>query len=177
VKSGHSSQSLDALLPLVYGELRRMAHAHLGRERTGHTMSTTDLVHEAYVRLANQKVDMERSQFLRAASASMRRILIDYARRHQAGKRGGGAATISLDEADVAAAADESSDMLVALDEALTRLGEEDERLALVVECRYFGGLTEEETAEALEVTARTVRRDWVKAKERLYRELRDSVE
>jgi RNA polymerase sigma factor (TIGR02999 family) len=163
-------------LPLVYSELRRMAHAHLGRERTGHTLSTTDLVHEVYVRLANQKIDMERSQFLRAAAASMRRILIDYARRHQAGKRGGGALTISLDETDVAAA-DESSDMLVALDEALTRLGQEDERLALVVECRYFGGLTEEETAEALEITARTVRRDWVKAKDRLYRELRDALE
>jgi len=176
VQSGHGSKSLDALLPLVYSELRRMAHAHLGRERTGHTLSTTDLVHEVYVRLANQKIDMERSQFLRAASASMRRILIDYARRHQAGKRGGGALTISLDETDVAAA-DESSDMLVALDEALTRLGQEDERLALVVECRYFGGLTEEETAEALEITARTVRRDWVKAKDRLYRELRDSLE
>jgi RNA polymerase sigma factor (TIGR02999 family) len=159
------------MLPLVYDELRRMAHVHLGRERTGHTLSTTDLVHEAYVRLANQRgVAMERSQFLGAASAAMRRILIDYARKHQAAKRGGGAGVLSLDEA--LTAADESSEMLVALDEALTRLAADDERLAQVVECRYFGGLTEEETAEALKVTARTVRRDWVKAKEWLYREL-----
>lgn len=161
-------------MPLVYAELRQMAHAHLGREREGHTLSTTDLVHEAYVRLANRKdIAMERSVFLRAASASMRRILIDYARRHQATKRGSGATTVSLDETEIAAG--ESSDTLVALDEALTRLAEQDDRLALVVECRYFGGLTEDETAEALNVTARTVRRDWVRAKEWLYRELRES--
>jgi RNA polymerase sigma factor (TIGR02999 family) len=114
---------------------------------------------------------MERSQFLGAASAAMRRILIDYARRHQAAKRGGGVGVVSLD--DAVTAADESSDMLVALDDALTRLAEADDRLAKVVECRYFGGLTEQETAEALKVTERTVRRDWVKAKKWLYRELR----
>jgi RNA polymerase sigma factor (TIGR02999 family) len=118
---------------------------------------------------------MERPRFLAMASTAMRRILIDYARRHQAGKRGGGATPIAFDEALVAA--DESSEMLVALDDALTRLGAVDGRLAQVVECRYFGGLTEDETAEALQVTARTVRRDWVKAKEWLYRELQDSLD
>lgn len=171
-----TGQPLDSLLPLVYAELRRMAHGHLGREQPGHTLSTTDLVHEAYVRLANQRgVAMERSRFLGAASAAMRRILIDYARRRQASKRGGGAQLLSLDES--VAAADQSSEMLLALDDALTRLAQEDQRLAQVVECRYFGGLTEEETAEALHVTARTVRRDWVKAKEWLYREVRDSLD
>lgn len=152
-----------------------MAHAHLGREREGHTLSTTDLVHEVYVRLADRNdIGMERSTFLRAASVAMRRILIDYARRHQATKRGSGATMVSFDETEIAA--DESSDTLVALDEALTRLAREDERLAQVVECRYFGGLTEDETAEALAVTARTVRRDWAKAKEWLYRELNDAA-
>ena len=170
---------LDSLLPLVYAELRRMAHAQLGRERPGHTLSTTDLVHEAYVRLADQKgvggVALERPRFFAMASTAMRRILIDYARRHQASKRGGGAVEITLDEALVSA--DESSEMLVALDDALTRLATVDARLAQVVECRYFGGLTENETAEALQVTARTVRRDWVKAKEWLYRDLRESAD
>ena len=162
---------LDSLLPLVYAELRRMAHAHLGHERSGHTLSTTDLVHEAYVRLAGQRdLAMERPRFLTAASAAMRRILIDHARRHQATKRGGGATVVSLDDAVVGA--DESSELLVALDEALTRLAATDGRGAQVVECRYFGGLTEEETAEALHITARTVRRDWARAKAWLYREL-----
>ena len=150
-----------------------MAHAHLGRERTGHTLSTTDLVHEAYVRLANQReVAIERPRFLAMASTAMRRILIDYARRYQATKRGSGSTPITLDETSVSP--DEGSEMLVALDEALTRLASIDGRQAQVVECRYFGGLSEEETAEALQITARTVRRDWAKAKEWLYRELRD---
>lgn len=176
MESGQPRDSLDSLLPLVYAELRRIAHAHLGRERPGHTLSTTDLVHEAYVRLADQRaVALERPRFLTTASTAMRRILIDYARQHQAVKRGGGATVISLDEALVAV--DESSEMLVALDDALTRLAAVDARHAQVVECRYFGGLTEDETAEALQVTARTVRRDWVKAKEWLYRELRDSLD
>jgi RNA polymerase sigma factor (TIGR02999 family) len=170
-----SGQPLDSLLPLVYAELRRMAHAQLGRERPGHTLSTTDLVHEAYVRLASQRgVEMERSRFLRLASSSMRRILIDHARQHRAEKRGGGITPVTLEDGLVSA--DESSDVLVALDDALTRLSAINERLTQVVECRYFGGLTEEETAEALGVTARTVRRDWTKAKEWLYNDLRESA-
>ena len=166
-------RDLDAVFPLVYGELRRIAHHHLGRERSGHTLSTTDLVHEAYVRLADQTgiPVHERGRFFVVAATAMRRVLIEYARRRQAAKRGAGAEIVPLEEAEVAA--DESSEMLIALDEALTRLAAIDQRLASVVECRYFGGLTEDETAEALNVTARTVRRDWVKAKEWLYAELR----
>ena len=166
-------RDLDAVFPLVYGELRRIAHHHLAREQSGHTFSTTDLVHEAYVRLADQTgiPVHERGRFFGIAATAMRRVLIEYARRRQADKRGGGAELVTL-EPD-AIAADESSEMLIALDEALTRLAAIDQRLAAVVECRYFGGLTEEETAEALDITARTVRRDWTKAKEWLYAELR----
>jgi len=168
-------RDLDAVFPLVYGELRRIAHNHLAQERSGHTLSTTDLVHEAYVRLADQTgiPVNERPRFFVIAATAMRRVLIEYARRRQAAKRGSDAEIVPLEEAEVAA--DESSEMLIALDEALTRLAAVDERLAHVVECRYFAGLTEEETAEALNVTSRTVRRDWVKAKEWLYRDLRDA--
>jgi RNA polymerase sigma factor (TIGR02999 family) len=166
-------RDLDAVFPLVYDELRRIAHSHLRREQSGHTLSTTDLVHEAYVRLADQTgiPVHERSRFFVIAATAMRRVLIEYARLRQAAKRGGGAEMVSLDEHEIAA--DQSSEMLIALDEALTRLAALDARLASVVECRYFGGLTEEETADALQITARTVRRDWTKAKEWLYAELR----
>lgn len=166
-------RDLDSVFPQVYGELRRLAHAHLRRERAGHTLSTTDLVHEAYVRLADSTgiPVQERPRFFVIAATAMRRVLIEYARRRQAAKRGGAAEIITLDADQIAA--DESSEMLIALDEALTRLASVEPRLASVVECRYFGGLTEDETAEALGITARTVRRDWVKAKEWLYAELR----
>jgi RNA polymerase sigma factor (TIGR02999 family) len=169
-ESGHAEESA-ALLSLVYDELRGMAHRKLGRERDGHTLATTDLVHEAWLRLASRGRVADRAQFLAIASAAMRRVLIDHARRHQAARRSGGARPLELDEAQIAAS--ESSAELVALDDALSRLAELDERLAKVVECRYFGGLTEEETARALGVTARTVRRDWVKARGWLYRDLR----
>ena len=165
---------LDELMPLVYDELRRMAHRQLRLERPGHTLSTTDLVHDAYVKLAEQTgVAREHGpRFFAIASTAMRRVLIEYARRYQAEKRGGGRQPISFDESAIAAA--DSSESLLALDDALTRLGALDERLAKVVECRYFGGLTEEETARALGVTARTVRRDWIKAKGWLHRELHE---
>jgi RNA polymerase sigma factor (TIGR02999 family) len=173
-QSGHAGE-LAALFPLVYNELHRMAHQQLRRERDGHTLATTDLVHEAWLRMAPDSAGgvMERAQFLAIASTAMRRILIDHARRHRAARRGGGARAITLDEAELATA--ESSTELVALDDALTRLAELDDRLARVVECRYFGGLTEEETAQALGLTARTVRRDWVKARAWLYRDLHSS--
>jgi RNA polymerase sigma factor (TIGR02999 family) len=166
-------RDIDAVFPQVYGELRRLAHAHLARERAGHTLSTTDLVHEAYVRLADQTgiSAQERPRFFVIAATAMRRVLIEYARRRQAAKRGGGVDVVTLDANEIAA--DDSSEMLIALDEALTRLALIEPRLASVVECRYFGGLTEDETAEALDITSRTVRRDWVKAKEWLYAELR----
>jgi RNA polymerase sigma factor (TIGR02999 family) len=171
--------ALDEMLPLVYDELRRMAHQELRRERPDHTLSTTDLVHEAYATLIDgaRGGRDERVRFFALAATAMRRVLIEYARRRRTLKRGGGWRAISLDDATVATvAADESAVSLIALDEALTRLGAIDARLSRVVEYRYFGGLSEDETAEVLGVTSRTVRRDWVKAKGWLYRELHESA-
>ncbi len=171
---GSDSEALDRLLPLVYDELRRIAHRQLRCERRGHTLCTTALVHEAYLKLVDQtRVPwQDHSHFYAVAAMAMRRILVDYARKHRAAKRGGGERPVSLDEQTIAV--EERADTLVALDEALGRLATLNERLSRVVECRFFGGLTEKETAEALDVTARTVRRDWVKAKGWLYRELRE---
>ena len=166
----------DRLLPLVYDELRRSAHRQLGRERTGHTLSTTALVHEAYLRLVDQTRArwVDRAHFFAVAAGVMRRILVDYARRYRAAKRGGDAQRVDLDAAEVSL--DQRSGMLIDLDEALGRLAELNPRLSQVVEYRFFGGMTEEETAEALGVTDRTVRRDWIKAKAWLSRELTDTV-
>lgn len=167
---------LDHLLALAYEELRRIAHHHLHRESPGHTLSTTALVHEAYLRLADQKRArwIDRTQFLAIASTTMRRVLVDHARRHRTVKRGGNLRVVSLDDATLLA--EQRADALVALDEALTRLGAMEERLGRVVECRFFGGLTEDETASVLGVTARTVRRDWVKARGWLYNEIREDT-
>jgi RNA polymerase sigma factor (TIGR02999 family) len=164
--------ALAQLVPLVHNELRRMAHAYLSSERADHTLRTTALVNEAYLRLVNvSRVQwQDRAQFFAAAAGSMRRILIDYARAYHAGKRGGGHAHLPLDEALVRV--EERADMLIALDEALDRLAAMNARLCRVVECRYFAGLSEEETAEVLGVTARTVRRDWVKARGWLFTQL-----
>jgi RNA polymerase sigma factor (TIGR02999 family) len=174
--TGGDRQALDRLMPLVYDELRRIAHRELGRARPHQTLATTDVVHEVYLRLVDQSrvARRERVSFLALAAIAMRRIVIEYARRARAQKRGGGQRLVSLDEAAIPG--DERSETLLALDEALTRLAALDARLARVVECRYFGGLTEEETADALGVTARTVRRDWVKAKAWLYTELYGSA-
>ena len=168
-------EALDRLLPVVYDELRRIARRELRRERSDHTLTTTALVHEAYLTLVDQSRAQpgDRVRFFAVAATAMRRVLIEYARRRRAAKRGGGERPLSLDETAVAAT--DSAERLLALDDALTRLAALDARQARVVECRYFGGLTEEETAEALGVTARTVRRDWVKAKGWLYRELHDA--
>ncbi len=165
-------EALDQLFPVVYDELRRIAHRHLRRERGGHTLDTTALVHEAYLRLADQtRVDWrDRAHFMALSARAMRRVLVDHARRHLAAKRGGDQAPLSLD--DEAVAIESRAETLVAVDLALERLTALDERLCRVVECRFFSGLTEEETSEALGVTTRTVRRDWVKAKGWLYREL-----
>jgi RNA polymerase sigma factor (TIGR02999 family) len=172
VFEGGDRDALDRLLPLVYDELRRIAHRELQRERRDHTLSTTDVVHEAYLKLAeHQRVSSgEQVRFLAVAATAVRRALVEHARRRDAAKRGGGHRPVTLDEDAIAVAV--GSDDLLALDDALTRLAALDDRLARVVECRYFGGLTEEETAAALGVTARTVRRDWVKAKGWLFREL-----
>jgi RNA polymerase sigma factor (TIGR02999 family) len=175
------------LVPLVYDELRALARRHLRRERDSHTLNTTALVHETYLRLVQQHGTrcQNRSQFFALAARVMRRVLIDYARQHRAAKRGGQSAIITLERleeemknepvpADLHAysAADERAELLLALDEALSRLATVDQRLARVVECRFFGGLSEDETAAVLGVTARTVRRDWVRAKDWLRREL-----
>jgi RNA polymerase sigma factor (TIGR02999 family) len=169
---------LDRLFPVVYEELRRIAHRRLSAERTSHTLGTTALVNEAYLKLVDQtRVNWsDRAHFFAVAANAMRRILVDYARRHTAEKRKASAEALSLDgeSSDALAIADERADTLVALDEALTRLRSIEARLADVVECRFFGGLSEDETAEALGVTSRTVRRDWVKAKAWLYAALRE---
>ena len=163
--------ALDRLMPVVYAELRQIAHRELQRERRDHTLSTTDVVHEAYLKLLDHGPvpPGEHVRFFAIASTAVRRALMEHARRRDAAKRGGGQRPVTLDEE---IAATDSDHTLLALDDALTRLAELDVRLARVVECRYFGGLTEDETAAALGVTSRTVRRDWVKAKAWLYREL-----
>lgn len=169
--------AMDRLMPLVYDQLRRMAHRQLGAEATGHTLTTTALVHEAYLKLVDQSRAQwqDRGHFFAIAARAMRRILIDYARRYRAARRGGGpdgapAARVSLDDVDIPVA--ERAAALLALDDALERLEQVDAPLAQVVECRFFGGLTEEETAEALGVSRRTVAREWATAKGWLYQEL-----
>lgn len=168
-------EAMDRLFPIIYDELHRIAHAQLRRERDDHTLNATALVHEAYMKLVDiTRVEWrDRAHFLSMAARAMRRILIDYARQHGRQRRGGGVQPVTLDEALVAA--DQQADTLLAIDAALERLGELNERLVRLVECRFFGGLTEEETAEALGVNVRTVRRDWVKARGWLERELSSS--
>jgi len=174
-------EGMERLIPLVYAELRRVAHRQLAAEPAGHTLSTTALVHEAYLRLANQSRAewASRAQFFALAARAMRRVLVDYARRHQAARRGGPRRRpVSLEDAEVEASADALTvaargDELLALDEALERLAAVDARAARVVECRFFAGLTEAETAEALGVSPRTAAGDWLMAKGWLYRALR----
>jgi RNA polymerase sigma factor (TIGR02999 family) len=168
------ADAFERLLPLVYEHLRSVARAQLRRRgyHGGQTLSTTVLVHDAYFKLADSaRLDVQdRAHFLSVAARAMRQVLVDHARRHNAQKRGGGAAHLDLDAAEIAV--DDRADMLVALDEALARLATFSPRLARVVELRFFGGLTEEETARALDVTDRTVRRDWVKARAWLHAEI-----
>ncbi|MEO8029878.1 MAG: ECF-type sigma factor, partial [Gemmatimonadota bacterium] len=166
-ESGHTPQDpalVDQLVPVLYADLRRLARLQLRHEPVGHTLTTTALVHEAYLRLAGpgQPGSADRSRFLAAASVAMRRVLIDYARRHRADKRGGQWVRVEL--TDLAATGDRA-DTLLALDDALADLRQLNPRMADVVDCRFFGGMTDDETAQALGVTARTVRRDWVKAR------------
>jgi len=163
--------ALDALMPLVYNELRRLAAGYMRSERTDHTLQPTALVHEAYVRLAGMDVDWEgRVHFLAVAARLMRRILVDHAKAARRAKRGGGARKISLDEAVLVAS--EPAD-LVELDRALQRLSAFDERKARAIELHIFGGMTYAETADALGVSAATVDRDLRMAKAWLHRELR----
>jgi RNA polymerase sigma factor (TIGR02999 family) len=164
--------AFERLTPLVYGELRRRAHRYLRGERPGHTLQATALVHEVYLRLVKvDEVDWhDRSHFFALAARQMRRILVDTARARGYQKRGGGAQQVTLDEALVVS--DKPPD-LVALDEALSVLADQDARKARVVELRFFGGLTNEEIARALDISTDTVTRDWQMAKLWLRRELR----
>jgi RNA polymerase sigma factor (TIGR02999 family) len=164
--------ALDQLIPLVYQELRAIAHRQLAARAAHGTLSTTALVHEAYLKLVDQsRADWrDRAHFLAVASLAMRHVLVDRAKARSALKRGGTRRRITLDDAHIAV--DDQPDALLQLDEAMNRLAELQPRLARVVECRFFGGLTEEEFAEALGVTVRTVQRDWAKAKMLLQREL-----
>lgn len=168
-----SAAQLDDVFPAIYEELRRVAHRQLRGERTEHTLGTTALVHEAYLELL--KLDRirwhGRAYVLAAASQAMRRVLIDYAVSRRAQKRGGGMATVPLDDAFAMAVS--RGDELLALDEALDRLAALDPRAARVVECRFFGGLSEAETAEALGVSRRTAAGDWLVARGWLYQALR----
>lgn len=175
-----SDGDLDAparLMPLVYAELRRLARDYLRRERSDHTLQPTALVHEAYLRLVDQTrlTWQSRAHFYGVAAQMMRRILVDHARTHGAQKRGGATQKLSLDEARFAP--EERPADLLALDEALKALAETDERKARVVELRFFAGLNTEETAEVLEVSEKTVRRDWQMAKLWLHRELAQRAE
>lgn len=172
--------AMDRLMALVYEQLRRIAHRQLGSEATGHTLSTTGLVHEAYLKLVDQTRAQwqDRAQFFAIAATAMRRVLVEYARRANAARRGGGPneqrhTRISVDDVEIPVA--ERAAALVDLDEALHRLAMVDARLAQIVECRFFAGLTESETAAALSLSQRTVAREWVVAKGWLFQELGDA--
>jgi len=170
-RSGDSS-ALGDVFPLIYEELRRLARQQLQREPDGHTLSPTALVHEAYMRLIDYS-RMEwtgRAHFLAVAATAMRRILVDHARGHRSAKRGGMLRRVSID--DVELSTEERAELLIAIDDALGRLKEIDARQAQIVECRFFGGMTEEETAAALGIGLRTAKRDWAKAKSWLHKEI-----
>lgn len=169
--AGPDPAARDALVPIVYAELHRLAHHYMRSERVGHTLQTTALVNEAYLRLVDvpRMQWQDRAHFFAMAATMMRRILVDHARGHARGKRGGGLVMTSLDDNLAAPAPDVD---MIALDEALERLGRIDERQARLVELRYFAGLTIEEAAAALGISSGTVKREWAIAKAWLYREL-----
>lgn len=164
--------ALEKLTPLVYEELRRIAHRHMEGQRSDHTLQTTALVNEAYLRLADQERASltSRSHFFAVAAKAMRQILVDHAKASLRQKRGGGARRVELDEA--ALVSPEETEAILNLDDALGRLATRDPRAAQGVELRYFGGLKQEEIAEVLKISIVTVRRDWVFARAWLYREL-----
>jgi RNA polymerase sigma factor (TIGR02999 family) len=164
--------AFDRLVPLVYGRLRSLARGQLSRQRPGQTLSATGLVHEAYLQLVRDTgIEWrDRSHFFAISARAMRRILVDYARRRTARKRGGGQAAQPLDPD--ALAVDQQADVVLAIDEVLDRLAAFNERLARLVECRCFAGMTADETAEALGVSLRTVEREWPRARAWLQKEL-----
>ncbi len=171
--SDGNREVLEDLMPLVYDELHRQAARFLSRERRDHTLQATALIHETYIKLIDQReVNWQsRTHFFAIAASLMRRILVDYARRKQSEKRGGDALKLPLDEAALVVGKERGVDLMV-LDEALVRLEKNDEQQARIVELRYFGGLTLEETAEALKISRSTVADDWAMAKAWLHREL-----
>ena len=171
--AGGNSGAWDELMPVVYNELKRLAHRHLLNERSGHTLNTTALVHEAYLKLVDgARVQLrDRAHFFALASRAMRHILIDYARTRKREKRGGGIAPVTLDD-DFHIPVDQIED-LIDLDDALTKLEAVNERQCRVVEYRFFGGMSVEETAEALGVSRGSVKRDWKIARAWLNQELR----
>ncbi|HEX3320361.1 MAG TPA: sigma-70 family RNA polymerase sigma factor [Terriglobales bacterium] len=169
---GGEKAALDALMPLVYDELRRLAHIYLRRERGDHTLQSTALVHEAYARLVGQNLPewQNRAHFFAVAAQIMRQILVDYARSRRADKRGGSACKLPLEDADGDAKV--ANVDIVALDDALESLARIDPQQSQVVELRFFGGLSIEETSEVLKISPSTVKRDWNTARVWLYREL-----
>ena len=173
--SNGDKAALDKLMPLIQEELRRLAHHYMSRERPGHTLQTTALVNEAYLRLVNRK-DVHwqnRTHFFAIAATLMRSILVDHARSHTYAKRGGGAHKTELDEAMVVS--QERAAEVVALDDALKELASFDLKQSRIVELRFFGGLTTEETAEVLHLSPATIKREWSTAKAWLYHELAKS--
>jgi RNA polymerase sigma-70 factor (ECF subfamily) len=170
--SNGNQAALDRLMPLVYGELHRLAHQYMNRERPGHTLQTSGLVNEAYLRLVDQREVhwQNRAHFFGIAAQLMRRILVDYARSRHFAKRGGDARQVSFDEAVIVSP--ERATEVIALDDALKRLAVIDERKSQIVEFRFFGGLSIEETAEVLKVSPGTIMRDWTFAKAWLRNEM-----
>jgi RNA polymerase sigma factor (TIGR02999 family) len=180
---GGDSSALKRLFPLVYDELLGVARGQRRRQARHETLNTTALVHEAFIRLIGQEnLELtDRAHFMAVAATAMRQILIDYARRRGAAKRGGGAETVSFEELEVALESepgfsDTKADALVVLDLALARLGARSARQSRVVECRFFGGMSVDETARALAISPATVKRDWATAQEWLYREMRKEL-
>jgi len=181
----HGDQSAaDTLLPIVYGELRRIAHRVRRGADADDTLNTTALVHEAYVKLAGgePRAWQDRAHFLAVAATAMRQILTDYARSRRTAKRGGGVRTVRLDDIEAAMAgapgfSDEKAHALLALDAALGRLALHSQRHARIVECRFFAGMSIDETAEALGVSTATVKRGWTTAQAWLYRDLQEAIE
>ena len=173
---GGDAAALDRLVPLVYDDLRRIARGQLRRRRPGDTLNTTGLVHEAYVRLVDQTRTSwrDRGHFFAVSAIAMRQIVVDHARRRMRAKRGGDRVTVPLDDVQEPAAREAAR--ILEIDEALEKLAKVDRRLAQVVECRYFAGLTEEETAAALGVSVRTAQREWFKARAWLRQELGSGV-
>jgi len=170
--SNGNEEALGRLLPLVHPELHRLAHHYMSRERMGHTLQTTAVLNEAYLQLVDntKPVWQSRTHFIAAAAQIMRHIMVDHARKHQSLKRGGGALRVTLDEG--ALVTETRAQELLDLDDALEKLAVQDARKSQIVELRYFGGLTVEETAEFLKTSQRSVEREWTAAKAWLYREL-----